>query len=136
MTVQTSENVFGFQQYYASKIGQDIIAPACILNGLQGAVTVTQAIGSPGVWYVNVNFPRYVEVPTYPSTCNTNETSLVDVSWMKENSPYWVSDVLAPLLAATPVVGSVYADTLDYIVEVIGAFPYTFSYSSPTYISY
>ena len=132
MTVETAENIYGLPPFYASLIGTEFIKPACILNGLQGIVSVTQAIGSPGVWYVNVNFPKYVEVPTYPSFCGSSETSLVDVSWMKDNAPLWVTYTLAPLLAAPE--GDVYSSTLAYITDIMGRVPYSFAYGTPSYI--
>jgi hypothetical protein len=136
MTVETAENIYGLPQFYASLIGTEFIKPACIINGLQGIVAVTQAIGSPGVWYVNVNFPKYVEVPTYPSFCGSSETSLVDVSWMKDNAPLWVTHTLAPLLAAAPE-GDVYSSTLAYITGIMGGIPpYNFVYGTPSYILY
>lgn len=134
MTVETAENVYGLPPLFASLIGQDYIKPACILNGLQGIVSVAQAIGSPGVWYVNVNFPKYVEVPTYPTACGSSETSLVDVSWMKDNAPFWVTNTLTPLLLAPG--GNVYSTTLAYITGIMGGVPYDFSYTSPSYILY
>jgi hypothetical protein len=133
MTVETSQNVYGFPQLFASNVGQQILAPACILNGLQGAVSVSQAVGTPGLWYVNVNFPKYVERQKYPDVCDSAETTLVDISWMKDNAAFWVNQTLAPSLLPD---GNVYNATLVYITQIIGHNPYNFSYGTPSIVFY
>jgi len=129
MTVAMGENVWGLPALYVGNIAQNIIAPACICNGLQGVVTTSLAYVSnrPGVINFVVTFPAFVTALKYPLSCPTNTLVDVNVTWMKDAAPQFVDDLKALLE------GDLLTNTEAYILGAMGSAPFLLQYSEPTY---
>jgi len=130
MTVAMGAGIWGLPELYVSYIAQEIIAPVCVCNGLQGIVTTSLAYtdNRPGIINFVVTFPAFVPALKYPSTCATNSVVDIDVTWMKDAAPTFVATL------NTELQGDIRAEVVAYIRDTaMGTAPTTLTFTPPTY---